>query len=330
MAFARIRSLLRPAARRAEPPPPVRDPFRPETLRPGTRIGGYVVGSKRVLGRSGVVYEAKSPDGHPFALKVARHRSGVPGSRGSLMEARFQRGNFCHEYLRHHPHVVQLQAFDRHPDPLRGWLYQVLEWVPGSESITCWARRTRRSLREVVTVFKQLATACGDMHEIGIRHRDLTPEAIVVTPAGVAKLLDFSSATCPHAKQLTPPAASAQPCTHAYLPPELCVAILQQQRSERPVPFVYKPSADLHTLGVVFYEVLTGRHPFNLELEGEELLMEIVETPPARPRSFTLDVPRELDEIVMTLLRKNPMKRYQRSYTLGVELEMLLNLLPPA
>jgi serine/threonine-protein kinase len=322
MAFARIPSFLRPGARKGRAAS-TSTPPRPEGLRRGTRIGGYLIGAKLSVGSGSVLYEARSPDGHLFALKMARHRPGVPGSPDSLMDERFQRATFCHQHFSRHPNVLQLYAFDRHPDPLRGCLFQVLEWTPGTQSITRWVRRAHPSLEQIISAFKQLALVCADLHAKGMRHRDLRPETIVVTPAGVPKILDFHSASCRHRKKLTPPAAGSQPCAVECLPPELCTAILDQQRTGLVKPFAFKPGADLHALGAVFYEVLTGRHPFNLELEGDDLLREIATRVPRPPRAFNPDVPSGLEEIVMTLLAKEPRRRYELGETVAAELEML-------
>jgi serine/threonine-protein kinase len=306
----------------------VRVRFSPENLSPGTRIGVYVIVAKLGMGSGGVVYEARTPHGHRVALKISRYRPGVPGSPDSVMDGRFWRSHMCQEQLHGHPNVLQLYAYDRHPDPFHGWQYEVLELMPGAETITDWARRATPSLGDLVIVFEQIAVAMGDMHWLGIRHRDIKPANILVSPDGVPKILDFNSATYVHAKLLTRPAASALPCTEAYLPPEVCQEMLRERWTGQSRRFAYQPTGDLHGLGVILYEVLTGQHPFNLDLEGQDLLVDIAHRTPRRPSTLNPDIPRDLDEIVMMLLRKLPDERYQSAYTVAAELGLLLDELP--
>src|SRR5688572_26267876 len=149
----------------------MRLPFQPEAIPPGTRIGSYTTGAQLGMGGTGVVYEAQSPDGHLFALKVARQRRAVLDAPPSADELRLERSNVCHGLLKGHPHVVQLYAYERYPDTFSGWPYQVLELVPGGRSITRWARETTPSLLDLVQLFGKLASLLGDIHSLGIRHR---------------------------------------------------------------------------------------------------------------------------------------------------------------
>lgn len=297
-------------------------PFRPENIPPGTRIGGYTTGAKLGMGGAGVVYEARSPDGHRFALKVARQWRAVLDTPPSVDELRLERSNICHGLLNGHPNVVQQYAYERYPDTFSGWPYQVLELVPGSRSITGWARQTNPSLDELVPVFIQLAKLLGDMHFLGIRHRDIKPPNILMTPAGEPKLLDFGSASCDRTLPVTRNAVWAQPGTHGYLPPELCRELIVEQQTRRSRPFVYQPSADLHSLGIVLYKVLTGHHPFDLSLEGERLLWHVASYEPVPLREINPAVPDGLDGIVTMLLRKDPLTRHESGYQLARELEL--------
>jgi serine/threonine-protein kinase len=297
-------------------------PFWPESIPPGTRIGPYTTGAMLGMGGTSVVYEARSPEGHLFALKVARQRRAVLEAPPTIDELCLERSIICHELLRGHPNVVQLYAYERHPDTLHGWPYQVLELVPGGQSITRWARQTTPSLLKVTHVFHLLAKALGDMHSRGIRHRDIKPENILMTPQGEPKLVDFGSARYIHTPAVTANAVWAQPGTPGYVVPEMCRELIVERSTGRPRPFSYEPSADLHSLGVVFYEVLTGHHPFNLSLGALGLLWQTANFEPVPPRELNPEVPEELEAIVMMLLSKDPQKRHETGYILARELEL--------
>lgn len=298
-------------------------PFRPEDIPPGSRIGSYTIGAKLGSGGTGVVYEARSPKGHLFALKLARQWRAVLEAPPSVDELRLERSNICHGLLKGHPNVVELHAYERYPDTFSGWTYQVLELVPGGQSITQWARYTCPSLGELTHVFQQLARLLGDMHSQGIRHRDIKPSNVLMMPSGVPKLVDFGSASCARTPSVTRNAACAQPGTPGYLAPELCWELIMERETRQFRPFIYEPAADLHSLGVVLYEVLTGRHPFKLNsLDGESLLWHIANHMPSLPREHNPGVPAWLESIVMMLLRKDPRRRHKSGYILAQELEM--------
>ena len=286
--------------------------FRPDYLLPGTRIGNYTIHQLLGVGSSGVVYEVRSREDNRFAMKVSRFRPGEPSSRDTLMDRRFSRSVLCLAELRGVKNVAQLYAHDRYPDPLNGWQFLVQELVPGSESLLAWARRTSPTLRELAGVLTQLASALGEMAHADIRHRDLKPSNILMAPGGVPKIIDFDSATCFRAEDLTGPLPSSIPGTLAYLSPEHCAAILKE-RSGEPAPlFLYLPTNDLHALGVIFYELFTGRHPFAAASQTEEaLLRRIAHHEPARPRELNPQLPFLLEDAVMYLLKKDPKLRCQ-------------------
>ena len=286
--------------------------FRPDYLLPGTDIAGYTLQQLLGAGSSGAVYEVRSREGNPFAMKVSKFRPGEPSSVASLMDGRFTRSIYCLEALRGVKNVAQLYAHDRYPDPLSGWQFYVQELVPGSETLIDWARRTSPTLRELAHVFQQLALTCGELAHAEIRHRDLKPSNILMGAGGVPKVIDFGSAICFRAEELTGPLPSEVPGTMSYFSPELCAAILKERAGKQVGTFTYLPMGDLHALGVIFYQVFTGKHPFVVPGQTEDdLLRRIAEQVPARPRALNPNVPFVLDEAVMHLLAKSPSVRCQ-------------------
>lgn len=300
--------------------------FKPEYILPGTRIGGYVVCSQVGQGSGAVVYDVVSADGSHYALKMSRFPpSESPFDASSMMAKRFARSVHCHLQLMSCPSVARLVAHDWHPSPEKGWPYLVQELVPGSVSITDWAKDTSPSLRQIVCAFQALGSACGEMTRLQIHHRDLKPANIMMTPDGVPKIVDFNSADHSSAEPLTYPAASGQPGTVIYLPPELCLAIIRQRTTGEEVAFVPRPSGDLHALGCILYEVLVGEHPYDIHEDSLEQLKEIAYRETPIPQILNEGIPLGLTKAVMRLLRKDPSQRYQHGDQVAKDLAALLD-----
>src|SRR5262249_46215520 len=150
------------------------------------------------------------------------------------------------------------------------------------------ARRDRMSWEEVVDLGKQLCAALQHAHEAGIVHRDLKPSNLMVLSDGTIKLTDFGIAKDLDATQLT--AANSTVGTAAYTSPEQC-------RGERDIG----PKSALYAMGVVFYELLTGRKPFVAE-NAMDMFMLHVQGTFERPSRLVPDLPVWLDNLVCQLL----------------------------
>src|SRR3954465_2537347 len=287
--------------------------FKPDYLVPGTRIGAYVVRGLLGQGGSSSVYEVESAEGHRFALKLCRYHGGPHGTSEWRVDQRYSRSIACLQLLKGRRNVAELYAHDRCPDPLNGHQYLVQELVPGSLLITGWVKRESPTLRKLVGAFVELAELCGVMASKGICHRDLKPPNILVTPDGTPKVIDFESATCPHTEVVTRGAASEVPGTGGWQSPELCQAILEESKKKRKKSkqaFDFLPWGDLFSLGVVFYECLTGEHPFDTSLPDDMLLAEIAFETPIHPVQLSAAVPLGLNKVVMRLLERQPEARY--------------------
>jgi len=299
--------------------------FNPDYLVPGMRIGGYVVRTMLGQGGSSSVYEVESAEGHRFALKVCRYHGGAHGTSEWRVDQRYSRSIICLQLLKGLRNVADLYAHDRHPDPLHGYQYLVQELVPGGLLITDWVKRESPTLRKLVGAFVELADLCGVMASKGICHRDLKPPNILVTPDGTPKVIDFESATCPHVAPVTRREASAVPGTGGWQSPELCQAILEEQSKKKSKePFDFLPWGDLFSLGVVFYECLTGEHPFDTSLPDDMLLAEIAFETPIHPVQLSAAVPLGLNKVVMRLLERQPEARYHDGAEVASDLRKLL------
>jgi len=303
--------------------------FNPDYLVPGTRIGAYIVRGLLGQGGSSSVYEVESAEGHRFALKLCRYHGGAPYRTSEWrVDQRYSRSIACLQLLKGRRNVAELYGHDRYPDPLHGHQYLVQELVPGGLLITDWVKQESPTLRKLIGAFVELAELCGVMASKGICHRDLKPPNILVTPDGTPKVIDFESATCPYATPVTRGEASEVPGTGGWQSPELCQAILEESKKRRKKKskqaFDFLPWGDLFSLGVVFYECLTGEHPFDTSLPEDMLLEEVAFVTPIHPMRLSTAVPLGLNKVVMKLLKKQPKARYREGAEVAKDLRRLL------
>src|SRR5947209_4861095 len=157
------------------------------------------------------------------------------------------------------------------------------------------ARRVCMTWEEVVEVGQQLCAALQHAHEAGIVHRDLKPSNLMILHDGTLKLTDFGIAKDLDVTGLT--GANCTIGTAAYMSPEQC-------RGEPDLT----AKSDLYSLGVVFYELLTGKKPFVAE-SAMDMFMLHVKGEFVRPSRIVLDTPVWLDTLICQLMEKRPDQR---------------------
>jgi serine/threonine-protein kinase len=169
-----------------------------------------------------------------------------------------------------------------------------MEYVNGESLDRVMARKDRFTWQEIVTIGRQLCSALQHAHEKGIVHRDLKPSNLMMTKDGSVKLTDFGIAKDLDVTALT--GANNTIGTAAYMSPEQC-------RGEKSLT----GKSDLYSLGVVFFELLTGRKPFIAESSVDMFLMHVNEPPPrVRGQPGCMEVPQALDTLVHQLMEKKP------------------------
>jgi serine/threonine-protein kinase len=236
-------------------------------------------------GAMGMVYRARFyMDGKviPVALKMVS--LGLVGNESAM--ARFEREAKILKQLRH-PNIVRLYASGQY----RKMPFIAMEYVDGESLDRILSRRGRLSWEEVISYGKQLCAALQHAHDKGIIHRDLKPSNIMLTHDGILKLTDFGIAKDIDVTALT--AANSTIGTAAYMSPEQC-------RGDRHLTH----KSDLYSLGVVFFELLTGRKPFRAETTMDMFLKHVQEEPP-RPSRLTVEVPPKLEALILQLMSKN-------------------------
>jgi hypothetical protein len=217
------------------------DPADLDTLPQGTTLGSYRIVREIGRGGMGVVYHAEDNLGRSVAIKT------LPPilAADSRLRERLAREARAAATIAH-TGVATVYVFGE----IDGHLVIVSEYVPGETLRTLLRRGPLESLR-ARAMARQIAEALAAAHEAGVIHRDLKPENIVVTPAGLVKVVDFGIARIqpPEAARLR--ASSTGVGTPGYMAPEQLVG------------GDVTPSADVYAFGIVFNEMLTGRHPLD-------------------------------------------------------------------
>jgi len=282
-----------------------------------SRIGPYVV--DHVLGRGGMgsVYLAARDDAQfspRVALKVMRN--GLDQDRVLLRRFTEERQILA---TLEHPGVARLLeggvTTDGHP-----WF--AMEYVDGMP-LNRYVETHSLSLVEKLQLFLQVVDAVSYAHRNLIVHRDLKPSNILVTANGTIKLLDFGIA-----KLLAPSVGGDAPITRTGFQP----FTPEYASPEQVLGEAVTTSADVYALGVVLYELLTGKRPLNLARHNPSDWARLVrETEPKPPSAVAADgraLRGDLDTIVLTALRREPARRYASVDRLGDDVRRYLEQRP--
>ncbi|HET9316856.1 MAG TPA: protein kinase [Vicinamibacteria bacterium] len=267
------------------PPPPAR------RLQAGARLGPYEILDLLAAGGMGEVYRARDTRlGRDVALKTLPESV----SRDPARVARLEREARAASAL-NHPHIVTV--FDVGAD--RGHHFIVMELLDGS-SVRSLLAGGALSTERVLAIGAQVADALAAAHDKGIVHRDLKPENVAVTADGRAKILDFGLARFAGGDEPGPPPAGALRTeagavmgTVSYMSPE--------QAQGRAVDF----RTDHFSLGVMLYEMASGRRPFDQPTAAETIAAILRDVPPP-----LTDVPQPLLWLIERCLAKSPADRY--------------------
>jgi eukaryotic-like serine/threonine-protein kinase len=259
----------------------------------GTTVSHYRILEKIGAGGMGVVYKAHDTRlDRPVALKF------LPGilTQDPHAKRRFVQEAKGASALQHN-NICTVHDIDETSD---GKMFIVMDCYDG-ESLKEIIARGPMPLEEAVNIVKQVAQGLQKAHEKGIVHRDVKPGNIIITRDGVVKIVDFGLAKLADQTRTTKEGAAVG--TPLYMSPE-------QVRGEK-----VDARSDLWSLGVILFEMLTGRPPFASE-HYEALMYCILNTEPPAPSSLRHDIPVGLEAVILTLLKKNPVDRYQSAHDL--------------
>jgi serine/threonine protein kinase len=180
----------------------------------------------------------------------------------------------------------------------QGLHFITMEYVPGEDLRSFLHRSKRLAIGTAVDIAKDVCDGLAEAHRLGVVHRDLKPSNIIIDKDGNARIMDFGIARSMREKGITGPSVIIG--TPEYMSPE------QMEAKET------DPRSDIYSLGVILYEMTTGRLPF----EGQTTLSIAVKHKteiPKDPREFNPQIPQELDRLILKCLEKEREKRYQRA-----------------
>jgi predicted Ser/Thr protein kinase len=254
----------------------------------GQNLGPFAIDRELGSGAMGAVYRGRYvKTGQLVAIKVMA--PGI-GSTNANAAARFEREAAILKQF-NHPNIVRLFGIGKS----HGTRYYAMEYIEGESLDRVMSRRSRMTWEEVITLGQQLCAALHHAHQQGIVHRDLKPSNLMILKDGTLKLTDFGIAKDLDVTRLT--SANCTVGTAAYMSPEQC----------RGDPDLTHKS-DLYSLGVVFYELATGRKPFEAE-NAMDMFMQHVQGTFERPSRRVLEMPIWLDTLICQLLEKKPEHR---------------------
>jgi predicted ATPase/signal transduction histidine kinase len=202
------------------------------------------------------------------------------------------------------PGVVRPIAFE----PVAGRPALILEDA-GAQNLKQWLHRREISPASFLALAVQLAEALARLHGRNVLHRDINPWNVVVDQRGRATLIDFEAATAVTGQSIEVGVPARLDAELSYIAPE------ETGRMNRLVD----QRADLYSLGVVFYEMLTGGPPF-VSTDPVQLVHAHLARPPVPPVQVNPSVPAVLSDVVVRLLAKMPESRYQSAKSLFEDL----------
>jgi serine/threonine protein kinase/TolA-binding protein len=281
----------------------------------GQTLSHYRVLDKIGEGATGVVYKGEDLTlGRAVALKIALKILSPEISADSSALLRFQHEARTASTL-NHPNICTVHEIAQHD----GQQFIVMELLEGKLLSQAIAGRAM-PLEQVLDLGIQLSDALDAAHAEGIIHRDLKPANIFVTKRGQAKILDFGLAQlAPRRVSSRDPGATTHHPTQSdhrvggtipYMSPEQLRLEELDQRS------------DLFSLGVVLYEMTTGRRAF-VGRTRDEITEAILTHVPVAPRSINPELPAEMDRIICKALEKNRNLRFQTASDLRADLQRL-------
>jgi hypothetical protein len=258
---------------------------------------------ERELGEGGMAYVFAARDeelGEPVALKVIRPELvGDPE-----LVTRFKREVRIARQI-HHPNVVRIFEFGRTELAGKELYYMTMELLSGRDL----KRHRARSVAEMLGLGIQICEGLEAAHRVGVIHRDVKPQNVFVDDSGRARVMDFGISRLVTLTGLT--RGSQFMGTPHYMSPE-------QVSGKKDIDH----RSDIYSVGVLLYELATGRVPFEGKTPVEVALRHLQDLP-AAPRRINPRLPSELERIILTCLSKEPDRRYGSAAELGAELDRL-------
>jgi serine/threonine-protein kinase len=266
------------------------------------RIGRYILEKEIGKGSMGLIYKAWDPKlDRTVVIKQVNFNFTSNTKEIGMLKDRLLREARAAGRL-NHPNIVIIYDVDEEKD----FSYIVMEYLQGNDLKLLLEKEVRLEPGRTVYIIRQICDALDYAHQMGIIHRDIKPSNIILTQNHTVKVADFGIAKIPNLGTLTQTGSIVG--TPFYMSPEQLEGRKLDGR------------ADIFSVGVILYEMLTGAHPF----AGDSIpavVYKIVHQQPKPPCSILEDLPKFLDDIVSRALAKDQQERYANAQELLADLE---------
>jgi Tol biopolymer transport system component len=288
------------------------------TLAVGHAIGHYTVLSLLGAGGMGEVYLAQDTRlGRKVALKLLLREFTDDPERVRRFELEARAASALN-----HPNILTIHEIGQ----ADGVYFIATEFIEG-ETLRARMARDRMRLAEAIDVAAQVASALDVAHAEGVVHRDIKPENVMLRPDRIVKVLDFgltklAEKAAPAARRRSPGSRAGSQMTEDTEPGLLLGTVRYMSPEQTRGSSQVDHRADIWSLGVVLYEMVTGRAPF----EGADIhrrIISIQESEPPPLAAYAEGVPERLEEIVRKALAKDPGERYQTARDMLIDLRNL-------
>ncbi len=257
----------------------------------------YRIDKKIGEGGMGQVYRAVDVQNGDFvAIKVLKEDLCLKDAYLKRFRREIRAGNILN-----HPGIVKLLG----EGEIEGKPFLVMEYVEGC-NLRRWARNKRRNISFILEKFEGICSAIDCAHRHKIIHRDMKPENVLVTYSGEVKIMDFGL-------------ARRQMETSMITSPGTFIGTVIYTSPEQAAGREIDPRSDVYAIGVMLFEILTGKLPFKGDDPIAVLFQHIHNDPPS-PREFNKDISPQLEKLIMKALAKDPDERFQTALALGREL----------
>lgn len=263
-----------------------------------SNLGRYEIVSELGRGAMGIVYKAKDPlIDRMVAIKTINLQS-LPPDKKMEYEARFYQEAKAAGRLSH-PNIITIHDLGEND----GIAFIAMELLEGNELQHLLEDGKHLTVNDALNISIQVAVGLAFAHEHGIVHRDIKPSNIMVLPGKRAKIADFGIARM-ESSSLRNTQTGVVVGSPLYMSPE-------QIKSER-----LDPRSDIFSTGILIYQMLTGKLPFQGD-NAHSVMFQIVEEEPEKPSKLNPEVPDSLDGIVLKCLSKKREDRYQNATELS-------------
>jgi tetratricopeptide (TPR) repeat protein len=271
----------------------------------GQTISHYRIVEKLGEGGMGIVYVAEDTLlGRRVAIKTLLTGR---GSKDSHFRSRFLREARAVSALSH-PHIATLHDYGETDD---GQPFIVMELVKG-DTLGMLMLTEKLSISRALEIIQQVAEALAEAHRQGIIHRDIKPTNVAIDHRGEVKVLDFGLAKQISDESLNLSDPERQTLLHTQTQEGVVIGTPAYLSPEQALGSELDARSDLFSLGVLLYECIAGKPPFD-GVSRIEICTKVIRDDPPPPSQFNSDVDRQLDRIVLKALEKKPEARYQNA-----------------